>query len=417
VLSAGALAGGCAVTAVAFQRRTASWAHPIVLYYLLWTIVLATDVANPLDMTPLSSHAVGLIATGLGAVALGSLLTLPAAAPASKPETAERVDTVRLLVTVAGLGAVVAFGVLTVVGGLESAAGRPFGTLTAPELRYLSVETGARHLGLGNVAFQITPVLAGLGLVLARVNAAGWLVTAAAVGVTALLPGRLFTLTTLALLVLFAYYQHHGRPTKRAIPRTAVRIAIVIAIAGIGVGYFIYQGERLGKQAYLTSRVPDSVVPTALVPFVVYLTAPPVTFAAALDNSLLPVDDRYRSVWLVPRLAALADPNVKVPETVAGFVSIPFPFNTYTWVADVYWDFGLLGVVVMGFAMGLLVVRVHEWARTRPSLATSWVAACVATFFLSSIVMFRFLWLEAVVLPLVGGVALRLISRPTVSGT
>jgi len=84
-------------------------------------------------------------------------------------------------------------------------------------------------------------------------------------------------------------------------------------------------------------------------------------------------------------------------------------------MGDVYFDFGWTGVLIAGLLMGVLVVRIHVWALRSATLASAWVASTVVVMFLSGIVAFRFLWLEAWVWPLAGGFLFALAQRPKVA--
>jgi oligosaccharide repeat unit polymerase len=321
------------------------------------------------------------------------------------------------LLLTAALTLIVTFGFLTVRSAVEAAAGRPFEDLSPQEVRSLTVEGEARHVGLGNVAFLMAPILAAAGLVLARLHRAGLIILFLGLAASTLLPGRLLALTSVGLIVMFYYYSRHlllgPRPRQLISREVAFAVGAVVAIAAGGL-YFSYQGERLGKSNYLVEQVGPTPLPSQLVPLAVYLTASPATLSSAFENLLDPIgDERYRTAWLVKRLQAVANPDTKVPNTVAGFVPIPFSFNTYTWMGDIYFDFGWVGLLIVGVLTGVIVTRVDLWARRAASLSSAWVAATVVVMFLSGIVEFRFLWLEAWLWPIAGGMLFAFVQRPS----
>jgi hypothetical protein len=85
---------------------------------------------------------------------------------------------------------------------------------------------------------------------------------------------------------------------------------------------------------------------------------------------------------------------VDAPDTVAEFVRIPELYNTYTMFGDVYFDFGLPGVIVMFFFFGFAVERMHRRARAKNSLAASWIAAVLIAIMFGGTVTFRLFWLD-----------------------
>jgi hypothetical protein len=392
----------------------------LVIYFLLWAGIFAVNALDPLHLVAIDAKATAVIGVGLGAVFAGGavaqvaeLSTLRTAAGRSP------VSVTRLLLLIGALGLIVASGFLSVRSAVEAAAGRPFEDLSPQEIRSLTVEGEARHVGLGNVAFLMAPILAASGLVLARLHRAGLIVLLLGLSASTLLPGRLLALTSVGLILMFYYYSRHlflGPQPRQLISREvafAVGAAIAIAAAAF---YFSYQGERLGKSNYLVQQVGPTPLPAQVVPLAVYLTASPATLSSAFENLLDPVgDERYRTAWLVKRIQAVANPDTKVPNTVAGFVPIPFPFNTYTWMGDIYFDFGWLGLLIAGVLTGAVVTRVDLWARRAASLSSAWVAATVVVMFLSGIVEFRFLWLEAWLWPIAGGLLFAFVQRPSLT--
>lgn len=410
---AAALALATLGVSAAFHWRMKRWSHPLTVYFALWAACFATVAINPFGFTPLDAKSGTLLCVALGAVAVGSIV-----AGGSRPRigTSQFVSaySYRALFALAViLGGIVAYGLFAERAAIAAAAGTAFDSLSPSRIRFVTVYGGAAHIGLGAVAFECAPLLAGVGIVIARRSALGWLVTALALLATTLTPARTFTVTTAVIAMVFWLYLRDGDSSSRRRLRHRSVTLLVVTTAVIGsILYFYQSGNETRKNELLTAQVAQTPIPPQLTPLAVYFSAGPQALTRALVVRDNPAEgERYRSVWLLTRVMASVDEHVHVPNTVAGFVRIPLEFNTYTWVGDVWFDFGWLGVLVVGVLLGWLVETVHRRARARTSLTRAWTAAVVVSLFFWTIIEFRFLWLETTLWLGVGALVFSLVER------
>jgi hypothetical protein len=181
---------------------------------------------------------------------------------------------------------------------------------------------------------------------------------------------------------------------------------MVVGIAAIA--YFEYQGSLQGKTDIIASALPAEPLPRWTVAAVLYLSGGPAALAVAQEAQLDPTAPGDASIWLVPRILAVVEEDVDVPDTAGLFVPIPVEFNLYTWIGDVWFDFGWLGVGVMGVLLGALASAAYIRAYRHGSLTAIWVAAVIGTTFLWSVIVLRLFWLETALWLAVGGLVFAL---------
>jgi oligosaccharide repeat unit polymerase len=413
-------------TSFLLRRVATTWLHPLPAYFALWSLVALLLVWNPVHLTPITSKAVELILEGLAAVAAGGLVTFywPRPSTAGPPAVRFAPDapqlressSIRLLVVTAVALLIVLAGTYLVRGSIAATAGQSYSNLTPSQIRQLATTSGASNAGLASLAYLNAPIVAALGIVIARRKALGrlaqplgCLVVALAVGATVLTPDRTFTITTAVISLLFWLY---SRPVAARRQSGRATLAIVL-VAVASVSYFLYEGGKLQQNSLLTTSIPNASIPSVLVPSFVYITAGPPSLSVAMAEHLNPAyGEPLHSLWLLARVAHLVDKSVRIPNTVASYVPIPFDFNTYTWIGDVFFDFGALGVVVLGFASGLLVCLAYAWATLRRTPAAQFTSAVLAALLFFSIINFRFFWLECPAWLVLGALFLRLAASP-----
>jgi oligosaccharide repeat unit polymerase len=203
--------------------------------------------------------------------------------------------------------------------------------------------------------------------------------------------------TALAALLCWVYYRPGGDASGRKGRRRLLQAgAAIVVLAGL-LGYFQYTGSLLNKSAP-TQLLVGTTIPEPLVEPTLYITGSPEALSVAIEDDLQPTyGEQGRSVWIVPRLVSLVDPNASVPDTVAAPVPIPYSFNTYTWVGDLWFDFGWAGIVVGGLFLGAVTVIIDRRARRIGSPLSSWFAAAWGTTLLASVIAFEVFWLQTVV--------------------
>lgn len=410
-MTATALLAFAALLTAVSRRATRSWLHPLPAYFALWSLIALLLVLNPVHLVPVTHAVVVLILEGLGALFIGGWL---AGLETLQPDQAHSLAGIssRRVVPVTAIALLVLIaGTYLVRGSIAAVAGQPYSNLTPTQIRALTVNSGASNAGLASIAYLTAPIVAALGILITKRTALGWLVVAAAIGVTGLTPDRTFTVTTAVIAFMFWLYSRTDQPAR---PRR-VRMLVVAALFAIAcVAYFLYEGGQLKQNSLITTQVPNAAIPAVLVPSVVYITAGPPSLSAALSEHLDPAFGApWHSLWLLPRVAHLVDTSVVVPSTHASFVPIPFDFNTYTWIGDLYFDFGTLGVIIAGLVTGFVVSRVYRWAASHGTYEARFAAAVLATLLVFSVINYRFFWLECGVWLLGGTAALRLASPRT----
>ncbi len=386
--------------------------HPLVVYYAVWSVVFAVDAINPLGLPTVTGQAISVMAVGQAAVFAGAvvfgafvpraprggaLLAVdhPYAQPGSSQEPTSSPSEARLWVGIAVLAITVVVGISAFQHGVESAAGLPESALSASEIRALSGTESVAHAGVATLGLTLAALLAACGVIIAeRRRGFGWTIAALGIAATTVSPQRTNTLTALGLVFALWLYR---RSQQQSLRRSGAYIVVlgVVAIAIGGTLFFNTVGNRLGKSTIITQAVGETAVPRALVPLTAYLTASPSALSTTLSDHIDPTTGNHlRSVWLLPRALSILVPSTSVPNTVSAFTNISFPFNTYTWQGDVFFDFGMLGVAVAGLAIGALVAWVHRLALRRRSVFSAWLAAVVSIVSLLGIIEFAFFWLE-----------------------
>lgn len=397
-------------------------AHPIVLYFAAWSAIFLVEAWNPLGMPPVVGKARLILAVGQVAVFLGALLfragsrrstsqrddALGRAAMADDAASGETSNTapstMRLWLSIALLGLVVVVGVRSFESSVERSAGLPISALSPSQVRSLSGSGPVAHAGLSVIGLTLAALLAACGVIVAeRRPLVGWPLAAAAVFATTVSPQRTNTLTALGLVLTLWLYRRAQRQSGRR-RRPSYRVIVgIVGLLIVATVFFNTVGERLGKSAIITNQVHSSTVPKSLIPLTTYLTASPSALSTTLVDGIDPTaSNGLRSIWLVPRVVSIFDPTVHTPDTVSAFTNIPFPFNTYTWQGDLYFDFGLVGVTIGGVLIGLLACSAYALAFRRRSVYTAWFAAIVTILTLLSTIEFAFLWLEMALWAIVG---------------
>jgi hypothetical protein len=410
---AAALALATLGVSTAFHWATGRWSHPLALYFALWSACFAIIAINPFGFTPLDAESGTLFCVGLGAVVVGSILARGSRATGGASQMVGAYSYRTLFALAVVLAGVVAYGLFAERAAITAAAGTAFDSLSPSHIRFVTVYGGAGHIGLGAIAFECAPLLAGVGIAIARRSALGWIVTALALLATTLTPARMFTVTTAVIAMVFwLYLRGNDAPSRRKFRHRSVTL-LAVTIAGLGsILYFVHSGDETRKNHLITAQVAQNPIPSQLTPLAVYFSAGPQALTRALVVRDNPAEgERYRSVWLLPRLMAIVDEHVHVPNTIPGFVGIPLQFNLYTWVGDVWFDFGWLGVLVVGVLLGWIVEKVHRRARARTSLTRAWTAAVVVSLFFWTIMALRFFWLETTLWIALGALVFPLVER------
>ena len=200
-----------------------------------------------------------------------------------------------------------------------------------------------------------------------------------------------------------------GNETKdtraRSGPR-AVRIAVLLALAAVlAITYFNIEAAALKKYGRSAARRSRRAKLSGRPGDLRTGSISALSIATASSNGVPPETAPLRSIWLGPRILSAIDPDprVHVPDTVAGFVDIPSPYNTYTMFGDLYFDFGLGGVFVASLLSGILFGWMHRRVVDDPSLVNAWTSSVGIVILFGGVAGFRLFWLDTATWLIAGG--------------
>jgi oligosaccharide repeat unit polymerase len=367
------------------------WSNPFPVFCLLWAGISLLHTLLPIGIVPTSGRAALIVGSGLLSMFLGFLA---ARAPRRLRPAAARLSRLRWTGAVVVVALGVGVGLLAYRSEIMSLSGRSFDQLTRQQVLYYQ-QFGDRPVGGKTLLLSLTVVLAALGVLGIGRRWGGLLVLGAAAAAAMQSPSRTLPITLLAAAYVFWLYTREPGSAPGAALVKRIRghpkpVLVLAVVAVVGLAYFNAEGRALKKDEDSATRPLGSLTSPLL-----YATGSLSALSVAVTQDVSPTEGAHlRSVWLLPRVMAMLSPQVKVPETVAGFVDIPQPYNTYTMFGDVYFDFGLFGVCVMFMFFGFLVERMHRRADAVRSLGTSWISAILVAVMFGGVVTFRLFWLE-----------------------
>jgi oligosaccharide repeat unit polymerase len=392
--------------ALAFLARwsTGRWSNPFQVFCLMWAVIALLHALLPLGIVPTSAKAALVVGTGLFGMFLGFLAARGAR---FRQPTTTRLSRFRWIGAVAMMAVGVGVGLTAYRSDIVSLSGRSFDQLTRQQVLYYQ-QFGERPVGGKTLLLSLTVVLAALGVLGIGRRWGGLLVLGAATVVATQSPSRTLPLTLVAASYVFWIYTRApgstpGAELVRRIRRHPKPVLVLAVVAIAGMAYFNAEGRALKKDEDSVTRPLGSLTSP-----LTYATGSLSALSVAVAQDASPTEGSHlRSVWLLPRFMALLSPQVKTPETVAGFVPIPQPYNTYTMFGDVYFDFGLVGVFAMFLFFGFLVERMHRRADVTRSLGASWISAILVAIMFGGVVTFRLFWLETAFWLVVGTLLLQ----------
>jgi oligosaccharide repeat unit polymerase len=131
-------------------------------------------------------------------------------------------------------------------------------------------------------------------------------------------------------------------------------IAMVAAGVALLLVQFLVVAAWMGKVLENNATLMEvASVQTAIIMPYMYVTASIPALQVHIDSSPKPT---HGSMTFYPlfKIWNLIDPTLEPPPVVAEFVSIPFEGNTFTWLQQFYDDFGVPGVVIGPWIIGIL---------------------------------------------------------------
>jgi hypothetical protein len=398
---------------LAFSCRFAGkrWSRPFVAFYGVWSVIFLLRIVLPMGVSPTSGLSAVIVGIGLAGLAAGLLVTSPRA-DLRRPHVTEgrrpnddgapppielaALDTRRLLWAAAALLAAALYGLLKFREIVSIRAGAAFGDLTRQQVLYYETHVNAPS-SKAVLLLSLCPVLAAVGVLLGRRHRVGYILVVAALAISTESPSRTETISAAGLaLATYLYLGGRTRSSGRrdGVPGGVRLAALLVLVTALALVYFNIEGAALKKSSDPRPGVPAAL--SSLADPVIYATGSisALSVAAGSPLGLPPETAHLRSIWLVPRILSAVDPTTRVPDTVAGFVDIPEPFNTYTMFGDMYFDFGLGGVVVISMLSGVLFGCMHRRVVAEPSPANAWTSAVCLVVLFGGISGFRLLWLD-----------------------
>jgi oligosaccharide repeat unit polymerase len=153
--------------------------------------------------------------------------------------------------------------------------------------------------------------------------------------------------------------------------------ALALGVVSL-LGLFLLLGTAIGK-TYANSSVANEFgenppVPALLVEPYFYVSSPLVDFSQVVAQSMTNEGGRntFREVYQVIHAV---EPQVTVPPLVEPFHYIPYPDNVSTSITPFYEDFGIIGILLGEFLIGVLLAWAYSTWLIRRSPAALTLAA------------------------------------------
>lgn len=219
--------------------------------------------------------------------------------------------------------------------------------------------------------------------------------------------------TSVVFILLTSFFMgYYTRSAIRGRP-SAGGPAVLILVTCIGIFYYVFLGEIMGKSAENMTRHIGGVTSTETPQITQSLIAPYVTLTGNIAGFQAYVDKDQDRTWgmftVLPFTKSLAELGIiqaeVVPAEVLDMLPIPFEFNTCTYLFVYYSDWGYPGVLlapaVIGFVCGGLYLRMRAF----PTIALIIINALVAHNLIMSVAVNRFIqtpfWIFLTLAPLI----------------
>lgn len=378
------IAPGLGISGLYFHRLAhgrATGVTPLAAGILSWGASLLLYLWNPLHYFAISDKAWGLLAVAAGSFAVGYGTTILGShlrlAPAAARPPAGQWDSVQLrplrrLWVLAGMLTLALFSEYFVY--IFRTYGFSSIHVILFQLRTQQAAHGAPTFGF--YFFYAAELLVPLSVVLALGDAKRRrrYVLVALVSIGALLTTSGRTNATIAIVwslcVLAIFWG--GRQFKFS--RMAALALGVVSLLGL----FLLLGTAIGK-TYANSAVANEFgenppVPALLVEPYFYVSSPLADFSQVVAQSTTNEGGKntFREVFQVIHAV---EPQVTVPPLVEAFHYIPYPDNVSTSITPFYEDFGVIGVLIGEFLVGVLLAWAYSTWSTRRSPASLALAA------------------------------------------
>lgn len=140
-----------------------------------------------------------------------------------------------------------------------------------------------------------------------------------------------------------------GSSSRKYIALSGIVLTTIFIAVGISRGIVQYTVHLIGY--YTTVPIPPS-----LIHIYVYMTGPFGAFSHLLsswEGGIVPFAGVFTPLAKILDLFGFSYPSAAF-ETLQLYASIPFHFNTYTYLADWYIDLGLVGIILGPYSLGAI---------------------------------------------------------------
>lgn len=396
------------ILTVGTQRRS-GWS-PAVLGAAVWVFVCLFCWMGLLGLLEVGQKAQAIIVVGVAMTLLPSLVSTLAV---TDGQSKVAIDGRKLALWTVIAGMMTAVGAWYFQTQIGAAVGADFANLTPEQIRraQTSDTRGGGALGL---LLATAPLLGCLSLLGIQQRNRLYLVPVAGAFLALYQnPSRTVILSLVVTMAIFYFYTRRiafeGSTKIKIEMNRATRYALALGGGIMLIAIFIVIGDSLGKNEAAQQMYADSRVPTFLTSPLLYLMGGASALTVVTDYGATPYASRGATTYILARLWSMFDSSYQAPETIAGYVSIPEPFNVYTGYGHLWIDWGWLGLILLSTALGLTAWYSHKFAMLG-SLPAAWVSASVAAVFMSMPLDFRLLNLDVVTAAAVGYIALRSIT-------
>lgn len=390
-----------AILATARDRRS-----PLTWSLWLWVAVAALIATRALPLVYVNGTAALVISVGLIALTTPMLARRRPRNPVTQGHRG--VSGARFLLLSVVVLAMVLYGAWAFRSGIAAAVGTDFDALDLRQVRLAQNGVG-RGGGIGTLLAAANPVLACLGVYGAyRFNRAFIAFIGVALVAAFQNPARTSSLSLVVITVVFWIYARNAlsrsdKPVKtRTLPvRRLAIVGVLIVVAFLVIGDLLQKSSLAGV---FTTWLPGWAIDPVL-----YYTGGASALSVASETGVAPIAFGS-SIFVVLRALSVIAPAVESPDTIGQFVAIPVPFNVYTGFGQVYFDFGILGVIILSLLLGWLSIGAHR-AAERGALEWAWVSGVTASLLLSLPQGFRLFNLDVTFQLVVGFLVFGLIRR------
>lgn len=343
---------GLILVTLSFRRIVARGPNPVLAHNVSWAVALAVFSLHWVAYTDVSTLAWLAIVCGIASFNFGAFLPVGlrgnrtgewSLSPTSMAWATTLLPALFLLGVLFYLRAVATTtGLSSIIHGAASVR-----TFQGTEGFGVAFPLYARLLYfLGPLVFVLyaNPRLSGIEVTRAFRIA---VLTLTVLGLAAAL-GRTLLLIAFIWQAAVVYIRPRQRSSSQRLRRTVgLGVLAVLAIVAFQ-GLAVYTGKTGADDTRIQPYARGPLRSNAATSLVTYSSGGLPALSALIAE---PQHFAYGAATFGPLAKAI--PGVYVPKQVGAFVNVPFPHNAFTWLETYYRDFGIPGVIVMPFAVGL----------------------------------------------------------------